>query len=447
MKPIQRYSSYLLASYLLLTMPCYAQNTTRLKLEEAIHLALQNNQSIKIAKEKNIQAVTNLQEAKNRRLPDFNINSQFLHVNQPLIDLRVKLNNSGSSSGSTAPDVNQVVLAQANIGLPLFNGNKINYSIQANEYLVKAAELDAIANKNELILNTIQAYTNLYKCATSLKLINENKIQATKRLKDIEQLYKNNIVSRNDLLKAQLQEQQVALQQLEVTSELELSKISMNLLLGLASTNPIDIDSTFMDQLHIDQLAINSIDFWENKVTLERPELASLSNRIEASKKNVQIIKSDNYPSIALSGGYIYADINNFLGISNALNGGIAMRYSISSLWKGSEKITQAKSKTMELEWMKSQLSDQVIIQVNKSYQQLLVAKQKINLLNNAIQQVSENYKIVDSKYKNNLATVQELLDADVLQFQAKVQYEFAKADVSIAYYRLLQVSNQLKFN
>ncbi len=447
MKPIQRYSSYLLASYLLLTMPCYAQKTTRLKLEEAIHLALQNNQSIKIAKEKNIQAVTNLQEAKNRRLPDFNINSQFLHVNQPLIDLRVKLNNSGSSSGSTAPDVNQVVLAQANIGLPLFNGNKINYSIQANEYLVKAAELDAIANKNELILNTIQAYTNLYKCATSLKLINENKIQATKRLKDIEQLYKNNIVSRNDLLKAQLQEQQVALQQLEVTSELELSKISMNLLLGLASTNPIDIDSTFMDQLHIDQLAINSIDFWENKVTLERPELASLSNRIEASKKNVQIIKSDNYPSIALSGGYIYADINNFLGISNALNGGIAMRYSISSLWKGSEKITQAKSKTMELEWMKSQLSDQVIIQVNKSYQQLLVAKQKINLLNNAIQQVSENYKIVDSKYKNNLATVQELLDADVLQFQAKVQYEFAKADASIAYYRLLQVSNQLKFN
>jgi outer membrane protein TolC len=266
-------------------MPCYAQNTTILKLDEAIHLALQNNQSIKIAKEKNIQAVTNLQEAKNRRLPDFNINSQFLHVNQPLIDLRVKLNNSGSSSGSTAPDVNQVVLAQANIGLPLFNGNKINYSIQANEYLVKAAELDAIANKNELILNTIQAYTNLYKCATSLKLINENKIQATKRLKDIEQLYKNNIVSRNDLLKAQLQEQQVALQQLEVTSELELSKISMNLLLGLASTSPIDIDSTFIDQLHIDQLAINSIDFWENKVTQERPELASLSNRIEASKK------------------------------------------------------------------------------------------------------------------------------------------------------------------
>lgn len=447
MKPKLRYSSYLLVSYLLLSMPCYAQNTIRLKLDDAVHLALENNQSIKIAKEKNIQAATNLQEAKNRRLPDFNINSQFLHVNQPLIDLRVKLNNSGSSNGSTAPDVNQVVIAQANIGIPLFNGNKINYSIQANEYLVKAAELDAIANKNELILNTIQAYTNLYKCAASLKLINENKTQAAKRLKDIEQLYKNNIVSRNDLLKAQLQEQQVAVQQLEVTSELELSKISMNLLLGLAYTNPIDIDSNFIDQLHIDQIAINSIDFWENLVMQERPELLSLNNRIAASKKNLQIVKSDNYPSIALSGGYIYADINNFLGISNALNGGIAMRYSISSLWKGSEKITQAKSKTIELEMMKSQLNDQVKIQVNKSYQQLLVAKQKINLLKNTIQQVSENYKIVDSKYKNNLATVQELLDADVMQFQAKVQFEFAKADASIAYYRLLQVSNQLKFN
>jgi outer membrane protein TolC len=446
MKSKQRNSIYLFASILLLSKQVYAQNTSILKLEEAIHLAIQNNQSIKIAKEKNVQATTNLQEAKNRRLPDFNINSQLLRVNQPLIDLRVKLNNSGSS-GSSAPDVNQVVLAQANVAMPLFNGNKINYSIKANEYLLKAAELDANANKNELILNTIQAYTNLYKCIISLKLIKENKTQASKRLKDIEQLYKNNIVSRNDLLKAQLQVQQVELQQLEVSSELELSKINMNLLLGLASTTPLDVDSNYTDKLQIDQLTINSIDYWENLVMQERPELLSLNNRIEASKKNIQILKSDNYPSFALSGGYIYADINNFLGISNALNGGIAMRYSISSLWKGSEKITQAKSKTMELELMKSQLSDQVKLQVNKSFQQFVVAKQKINVFRNSIQQVSENYKIVESKYKNNLATVQELLDADVLQFQAKVQYEFAKADATIAYYHLLQVSNQFKFN
>jgi outer membrane protein TolC len=164
-----------------------------------------------------------------------------------------------------------------------------------------------------LILNTIQAYTNLFKCTSSLTLIKENKTQANKRLKDIEQLYKNNIVSRNDLLKAQLQVQQVELQELEVSSELELSKISMNLLLGLASTNPLDVDSNYTNQLQIDQLTINSIDYWENLVMQERPELLSLNNRIEASKKNVQILKSDNYPSFALSGGYIYADINNFL--------------------------------------------------------------------------------------------------------------------------------------
>ena len=147
MKPKQRYSSYLLASYLLLSLHSYAQNSSLLKLEDAIHLALQNNQSIKIAKEKNIQAATNLQEAKNRRLPDFNINGQLLHVNQPLIDLRVKLNNSGSSSGSSAPDVNQVVLAQANIGLPLFNGNKINYSIQAKSATSHNPKANAIIER------------------------------------------------------------------------------------------------------------------------------------------------------------------------------------------------------------------------------------------------------------------------------------------------------------
>ena len=49
-------------------MQTYAQNTSILKLEEAIHLAIQNNQSIKIAKEKNVQATTNLQEAGTRGL-------------------------------------------------------------------------------------------------------------------------------------------------------------------------------------------------------------------------------------------------------------------------------------------------------------------------------------------------------------------------------------------
>jgi hypothetical protein len=53
MKSKQRNSIYLFASILLLSTQVYAQNTSILKLEEAIHLAIQNNQSLKIAKEKN----------------------------------------------------------------------------------------------------------------------------------------------------------------------------------------------------------------------------------------------------------------------------------------------------------------------------------------------------------------------------------------------------------
>ena len=92
--------------------------------------------------------------------------------------------------------------------IALYAGGRIRYGIESSKYLAQAVELDAENNKEEVIENTIEAYINLYKPETAVKLYNENLLQAEQRVKEFANLEKNGLLARNDLLKVQLQASQ-----------------------------------------------------------------------------------------------------------------------------------------------------------------------------------------------------------------------------------------------
>ena len=66
-------------------------------------------------------------------------------------------------------------------------------------------------------------------------------------------------------------------------------------------------------------------------------------------------------------------------------------------------------------------------------------------MLNKAVEQTTENYRISKNKYANSLLTLTDLLNADVAQLQARLNVAFAKADLVMAYQSLLQKAGLLK--
>jgi outer membrane protein TolC len=92
-------------------------------------------------------------------------------------------------------------------------------------------------------------------------------------------------------------------------------------------------------------------------------------------------------------------------------------------------------------------MNDQVRLQVNKSYYDVLSSQKKIEVYAKAVEQANENYRITKNKYNNSLATTTDLLDADVAQLQAKLNFVFAKADAIVAYNKLLQVAGLTEIN
>lgn len=415
-----------------------AQERRPLGLQEAIDLSIHNSHQLQNSQAKIEEATGALRDAVERRLPDAKISGSYMRLNNADITMKTKSDNGGSGGNTgEAPKVSQAMYGILNLSLPIYSGGRIRYGIESSRYLAEAAKLDADNEKEEVIQNTIEAYINLYKAKAAVDLVKDNLMQAQQRVKDFSNLEKNGLLARNELLKAELQASNTELTLLDVQNNWQLANVNMNLLLGLPEQTELVPDSAVIDQ----KQDLKPLDEYVQSAITNRKDIASLGLQKKAAETGVKSVKGEMYPSLALTGGYIAADVPKVLSVTNAVNIGVGVSYNIASLWKTKAKVQQAEARAKQLTATQSLVNDQVRLQVNKNYLDLLSNQKKIQVYAKAIEQAEENYRITKNKYDNSLATTTDLLDADVAQLQARLNYVFAKADAVVAYNRLLQTA------
>ena len=318
----------------------HAQTTQKINLQQAIDLSVKSSNNLKIADSKVLQAGADLQEAKDRKLPNASVSASYLRLSSANVDLKSAQNNSRPS-----PKVNQAVYGIANVTMPLYAGGRIRYGIESAQYLEKAAKFNVENDKESVVYNTIQAYTNLYKSAKSVAVIKENLNASVQRDSLFSRLEQNGILARNDLLKAQLATSNIELSLLDAQNNFTIANINLALLLGLPENTFIEVDSSFVN---ITQQLKPFIEM-ENIALQNRKDVQVIDFQKKAAAIGVKVAKSEAYPTIALTGGYIAADIPKLITITNAINIGLGVQYNIASLWKNNTKLTQARAKEVQL--------------------------------------------------------------------------------------------------
>jgi outer membrane protein TolC len=116
-------------------------------------------------------------------------------------------------------------------------------------------------------------------------------------------------------------------------------------------------------------------------------------------------------------------------------------------LWKSKSKIAEAKSKVEEITANQAELSDGIRLQVNRDFENFLLSRKKTEVYKKAVTQAEENYRITKNKYDNALVNTTDLLDANVSLLQAKINLAVSKADVLLAYSKLLETAGILSNN
>ena len=419
---------------LLLGASASAQESKKITLQEAIDLSLANSHNLRISDLKITEAIANVRAAKDHRLPEASVSASYLRLNSANANL------ASAPEGQGGPDINQALYGLINVSYPIYTGGKLKYGVESANYLEQAARLSAANDKDAVVYNTIEAYTNLYKAGIAVNVIKENLQASGKRDTTFSRLEQNGLLARNDLLKAQLQTSNISLALLDAESNLKLANVSMDLIMGLPENTMIEIDPVFLNESQ----QLSTIEDFTNKGLNLRKDVQALELQQKAAANSVKIAKADAYPSVALTGGYVAADIPGFITISNAVNVGVGVKYNIASLWKTNTGQAKAEAMSLELQSSKDLLSDQIKLQINRDYQNYLLSKQKINVYETAITQATENYRITNNKYNNSLVTITDLLEADVSLLQAKLNVSLAKADAALAYQKILKTTGSL---
>ncbi|HEY8915344.1 MAG TPA: TolC family protein [Chitinophaga sp.] len=425
------------------SIPGRAQDGKVLTLKDAIDLSIKNSKQLRLNQTKITSALNAVRDAKARQLPDANISGSYLRVNKPNIDMKSSGDSSGGGSSSFS-DVNQVAYGLATISVPLFSGFKIQAAKESARYLAEAAKLDADLDREDVIQNTIAAYSNLYKATVAVNLVRENLKQQEQRTTDFSNMEKNGIMARNDLLKAQLQQSNIEVALTQAESDLKIARINMNIMLGLPEDTNMDLDTTFLAQAGGEEKAVTD---WEQVAQQKRKDAASLQAHEKAAYAGIKSAKGDYYPSLALTGGYVAAYIPHVITVTNAVNVGVGLKYNLGSLWKTGSKVDDAKNELNAVKINEEMLNDQIHIQVNQAYENYVVSMKKISMYEKAIEQADENYRITRNKHTNALATTTDLLEADVAELQAKLNYTSARADAVVSYNKLLQSAGLLGEN
>ena len=437
MQMSKKYIVILLSSLSLWISTAKAQEKKTLTLQDAILLSEKHSGQLRLSVARIDEASANLEIAKEKRLPDLNLGSSYMHLSSAKIELK---NQNSSSGAGSAPKASQAMLANLSGSMPLFSGGKINFGIEAANLLHKAAKFDALRDSEEVKLSIIETYANLYKAEQALNLTKENLLQAKQRETDFTNLERNGIIARNDLLRAQLQVSNTELAVLDAENNFTLSNLAMNLLIGGDQAIILSVDSSAFNQSQ----ELKSFDELIQNAKQSRNDRIAIDLRKQAAETGIKHAKTEYLPSLNLSAGYVAANIPNFITITNAINVGVGINYSISSLWKTKSKLQLAKSKADQLKFAEGILDDRIKFEINQSFLAWKSSLKKKEVYDLAIQQSGENYRIVKNKYNNSLASVSDLLDADVMLLQAKLNKSQAKADAFVSYFKMLKAAGLL---
>ena len=418
----------------------FAQTTKELNITQAIELGLANSKNLKLSQNKIDRAVAQLEVVKDNALPTANASFLYNHAEIPT-------NTFSLGEGSTTlhlPKRADAFVGTAAVQELVYGGGKLKYAKESTKLLADVARLDADKSKEEVSYAVIDMYYALYKVMQSRKVVDQNLESIAAQIKQAQRFFEQGIVTKNDVLRFQLQQANVSLTQMDIESNRKVINYNLDILLGLPEETQLNISDPD-GGLKV----AGSLNEYIGMAMANRQELKQLDVQNKVADYNVKSIKANTLPTVGVGANLYYINpsgsfvppVNQYL---LPVTLGATVSWNIGTLWTNKNKVSEAKIEQSSIHIQKDILSDQVKTDINKNFQSYQVAVDKIKVLETSIAQATENDKLLASKYKNNVASVTDRIDAETLLYQAKINLEIAKADAGLAYYTLLKSTGKI---
>ncbi|MBK9791723.1 MAG: TolC family protein [Sphingobacteriales bacterium] len=430
-------------AFIVLLSNAFGQDIKKISLQEAFDLAAQNSKQLMVDSLK-IQALDfKKKQAQNAMLPVVGVSTSYTRLSGNIDELP-PINFMGKDIV-----LNKQILNQYNnrvsVQQPIFQGLKNWNTMKSIGQLKIATDLDRQKDQQDIKLNVIQTYYNLYKLQQTKIVLDSNIAQTQVRVNDISKFKNAGLALNNDVMRAELQKTNLLVSQADVESAIDITNFNMCILLGLDISTKIQVENP-----EVVKDANTTIQSLIASSYADRAEFKAQDYRTKAADYQVKASKSAYMPTVsAVGNGYynnpnqrIFPQENNF---KSTWDVGVSVSWNIMQLYTARAIVSDAKNQKAQLLQATAQIKDGISMEVNAAYETLKVALLKIDLAQRAIDQATENKRILDNRFGAQVALLSDVLEADQFLLQAQTNLLNAQADAAIANYKLQRSLGAIK--
>ena len=323
-------------------------------------------------------------------------------------------------------DSQELSLAETSASYNLFNGGSDWFSLQEAKHLASAANYKYQSIVADVILEVKNAYIKVLRAGRTVETESKSVELLEKQRNETQLRLDQGLLARNDLLRVDV-EMATAQQILETAKgRFEIARNTLAKALG----RPLDRKEVISD-LTLEPVAPEPEEELSKEMFARRSELKFLYSLLDAQKAGKKAVRGDLLPEVDLVLSYdrfgnhglpqtsdpdYDSESRAILQASWTLFSGFDTRYEL----VGREHEIRARQKEVKA------TEDELTLQLQTALEAFRVSERNLTTAETAELQAEENYRVNDNRYRANIATTVDLLDAQ--EFLTRARNERVKA-------------------
>jgi outer membrane protein TolC len=395
-----------------------------LNLKEALRLAWKANPQLQVSRLEELIADQDVVRARSGFLPK--VRSE---VNHTFYDLATSLRvQGGVGAGVSFPITNNNFwTTQVTVDQTVFDFWATSSRYQAAVLGQSATRLDTAQVRDNIFLLVCQGYFRVLRGEKLVEVARQETVQLTDQLRDARNLYEFGLTTYNDVLQAEVALADAQQRLITAQNDVVNAKSALNKLIGL----PIPTSLSLTEEKELAGPPLNMAEAADLAVK-QRSDLKAAASRIDQGEKTVTQAKSQYFPKFYAQAGHFWQQNNAWVDDSQwfAIFG---FRWSLFTGLDTRAQVRQARERVEQLKVKRQDLSEQVRLDVQTAFLAVQETAERIRVTEKSVAQGEENLRLNQERYREQVGTATEVLDAVTLLTKARVNFFNARYDHQLA--------------
>jgi outer membrane protein len=403
-----------------------------LSLGDTINMALDANLNLKQSQEEVRAAAENRKASITQFFPTLSASYDYLHRNR---EQTQELTGLGPAPDFIVrPDDEYTFVTSFN--QPIFRGFSLINQYRIADLGLDAAEISEKITRQDVILDAKNAFYSVLKALKLLEVAKQRVSQIAAQKKVAENFYEVGMSPLNDLLESQASLANARQDEIVALNDLAIAKSQFNTLLRRQVNAPVELQ----DILDYSPF-VYDFQYCLDTAKESRLEITVADLDVEIAQKEVNLAKKDYMPSVNLRGEYVRVgddwQSSGGEGISDAKSWNVRATAEW-DFWEWGRTHFGVREKLHRLsqtQYRREQILDNIELEVKSAFLRTRESEKNILTVEKAIEQAKENFRINQERFKEQVATTTDVLDAQTLlsdtltnYFNALYNFKIAKA-------------------